>query len=172
MGEEELTKPATLAPSFVDPFGQPETTQPEEVEADAQRRQRELANVDPRQLGLVLNSTVIGPNSRLASINGHICPLEAEILVTPSGLTIRDPGENTRNRRAAGEERGHSTKHIRAGRTEAISSEPFIEFQLTEIQPTHITLSRGTRSYRIDLKRFESTGQHRSGLTREQRRDG
>jgi hypothetical protein len=169
---EELTKPATLAPSVVDPFRRPEPVDQEVSEAGEATRQPESRDVDPRQLGLELNSTVIGPTSRLASINGHICPLESEILVTPTGLTVRAPGAGSEKRPDFVEDRGHSRGQTQASHEHDSPGAGIIGFILTEIQPTHVTLSRGTRSYRIDLKQFESAGRNRRGATREVHRDG
>jgi hypothetical protein len=173
INEERLTKPATLAASFVDPFGRSQARQQRGgMGPDKTDEQRKLGDVDPRQLGLVLNSTVIGPTSRLASINGRICPLEARIIVTPSGLTVREPRTGTFAGRVPVGNLDKARDHTREGREHAGSVDTFVEYQLTEIQPTHVTLSRGAKSYRIDLKKFESNGGRRRSEPRDERQAG
>lgn len=70
---DERTKPVVLPEAFVSPFDRGETgTESNEEEMVAQATEPDVPDVHPRDLGLVLTSTVVGRKSRLATISGNV----------------------------------------------------------------------------------------------------
>jgi hypothetical protein len=67
---DQRTKSAPLPGPLVRPFGGPRV--PAESSNTTEPAVTDPADVEPKELGLVLMSTVVGPRSRLASIDGKV----------------------------------------------------------------------------------------------------
>jgi hypothetical protein len=67
---------AAFDPSWTDPFGQPATTANENSATEAAETEAgaaATAAAEPGSLGIVLGSVMIGPRTRVATINGEAC---------------------------------------------------------------------------------------------------
>src|SRR5207248_5932835 len=77
---------ATFDASWVDPFGKPAASASEaapEAETPADDSSATAAAaIDPQSLGLILGGIMIGPRTKMATINGEICR-EGEIVSVP-----------------------------------------------------------------------------------------
>jgi hypothetical protein len=78
--QDERMASATFDVSWIDPFGKPAAkVEPEAVvetplvETEASAVAAALAKIEPSDLGITLGGVMVGPRSRLATINGETC---------------------------------------------------------------------------------------------------
>lgn len=134
MDHDPFMMSAALSEEQVDPFRKLDDPEPpvdpvDQVEAVAPPRAEALPDIAPEQLGLVLDGTFIGRKYRAAKIKG-VRYREKSAVVVPAGTAVA------------------STDNAAAQKT----VEP-IEFQLAEIHPKYVVLTRNGRRFPLRLHR-------------------
>lgn len=153
MGLDQRTKPAMLDTDFRSPFRltpaqqqmlrQEPTADSADPHVAATNIESQPLDLSPRQLGLVLSGTIVGPRVRVATINGKTYRESAQIIVSMSGSAAEQ-----------------------VDGAESAASSQRIEFILAEVHPHKIVLVRAGKPYELALQRATLAGDEQLILSR------
>jgi hypothetical protein len=149
---------ATLEPELRDPFvqAQPAASTMAETAGAMGSDAAPVAppapalELTPRQLGLLLNGTIVGPRVRLATINGKTYREQELVYVAVASAGSADGDASASE--ATDRLLNHQTDPQESDRNNRI------EFKLAEIQPQRVVLLREGKVYSLELARTKLPG--------------
>jgi hypothetical protein len=151
MEQDSRTTTASLSPNRPSPFAQPKAERKIVEDREVAPAKEEVQDVSPEQLGMVLNSTIVGPRSKMATINNVVYDLAVNPIVMVGTGESDDADAPRTARPSVGPER--------------------ITFEITEIRPNYVTLVRNGKSYVLKLNQGKLVNNDRIVIDRRPKRD-
>jgi hypothetical protein len=109
----------------------------------------------PDELGLVVTSIVVGPRSRLATMNGQVFR-QGETIRVALGASLSTAGGGSNNKKTNNRQLGNDSDTANGpSRTDTAPAANVIEFVLADVHPDYVRLVRQQKSYQLKLQRRE-----------------